>query len=280
MKISIITPTFNSLHILPHALHSVRMQTGVTLEHIVVDGCSTDGTLDFLHERTDLYDVLLHGPDRGLYDAMNKGLRQSTGDVVGILNADDFYPHPAVLQKVALLFDKTDAQAVYGDLLFVDAHRTTRIRRRWQAGPYRRQRFLYGWMPPHPCFFVRRDLYERYGMFDLHFRSSADYELMLRFMYKHHIKPAYLPEVLVHMRTGGQSNASWSNRLRAKREVRAAWKNNALKPLPVTTLLKPIRKIPQFWVRKRMLPPAITLFPGTQAHIETELEQVHGNNIV
>lgn len=248
MKISIITPTFNSLHTLPQALHSVRMQTGVTLEHIVVDGCSTDGTLDFLHERTDLYDVLLHGPDRGLYDAMNKGLRQCTGDVVGILNADDFYPHPAVLQRVVRLFDHTETQAVYGDLLFVDARRTTRIKRRWQAGAFRRHRFLYGWMPPHPTFFVRRELYERYGMFDLHFRSSADYELMLRFLYKHHIKAAYLPEVLVHMRTGGQSNASWKNRLHANREDRLAWRHNNLNPLFFTTWLKPARKIPQFFI--------------------------------
>jgi len=277
---SIITPAYNSRQTIYDTICSVIAQQDVHVELIVVDGGSTDKTLDIVQAFEHGHIRFISEPDNGIYDAMNKGLKMARGRYLGILNSDDYFVDPHILRDVEALFEKTGADTVYGDLNFVDPKHPDKIVRHWRAGSFKRKKFLYGWMPPHPVFFVRRECYEQYGYFDLRYRSSADYELMLRFLYKYGLTAAYLPRVLAHMRTGGQSNASWSNRLRANREDRAAWKNNGLKPLPVTTLLKPIRKIPQFWVRKRMLPPAITLFPGTQAHIETESKQVHRNNIV
>ncbi len=184
--------------------------------------------------------------DQGLYDAMNKGIARASGDIVGILNADDFYAHNQVLEKVARLFQKPEVQAVYGDLDYIHPLKTDRVVRKWRSGHYRRAAFLYGWMPPHPTFFVRKALYKDYGVFDRSFQTAADYELMLRFLYKYKVKVAYLPEVLVKMRTGGQSNADFFTRIHANREDRRAWSVNDLQPYFFTTWLKPLRKLRQF----------------------------------
>lgn len=248
MKISIITVCFNSAATIRDTLESVRAQTHPDVEHIVIDGASTDQTLAIAKEYQHVA-RLLSEPDRGLYDAMNKGIRLATGDVIGILNSDDFYAHPEVLAAVAQRLRESGAGILYGDLIYVHARATRRPVRYWRSGVFRPQYFRHGWMPPHPTFFVRREHYERFGLYDLDFRLAADYELMLRFLYKHRIPACYLPEVLVHMRTGGLSNASLRHRWHANREDRRAWTKNGLRPAFYTLWLKPLRKVSQFLKR-------------------------------
>jgi len=219
------------------------------LEYIVVDGGSTDGTLDVIAPWRDRVDVLISEPDDGLYDGMNKGIAAATGDFVGVLNSDDLYAEVEVLAKVARRLQESGADGLYGDLVYVDRVDTSRVTRKWVSGVYREGAFLQGWMPPHPTFFARREAFERWGGFNLALKSAADYELMLRFIHKHGLQLAYLPEVMVRMRVGGVSNASAGNRLRANREDKAAWRMNGLKPLPWTLVMKPLRKIGQFLKR-------------------------------
>ena len=256
--ISIITATYNASSTIADCLASVNAQT-VPVEHLIVDGASTDNTLDIVREITPLTHILSE-PDKGIYDAMNKGIRLATGDVIGILNADDFYSSPDVLAKVAEVFTDPEVEACYGDLLYVTGKagaekggrgETNNFKtvRYWRSGSYTPEKFYWGWMVPHPTFFVRRSVYKRFGTFKLDLGSAADYEIMVRFLVKHRIKTAYIPEVLVKMRTGGVSNATVKNRIQANIMDRKAWEVNDLKPYPWTILLKPIRKIPQ-WLFK------------------------------
>ncbi len=245
MKVSIITATFNSAATVLDTLKSVQSQTWQELEHIVVDGASIDDTLRLL-EAGKHRGPFVSEPDKGIYDAMNKGIQMASGEIVGILNSDDVYANPTIIEKVVQLFEQTGADAVYGDLWYVDAADMQRVKRKWVAGSYSRESFLYGWMPPHPTFFVRKSVYAQYGSFNLDMYTAADYELMLRFLYKYQIPAAYLPEVMVKMRVGGASNQSLKNRLLANKGDRLAWKVNGLKPYWFTVTLKPIRKITQF----------------------------------
>jgi glycosyltransferase involved in cell wall biosynthesis len=244
VSISIITATFNSGFTIRDCLDSVKDQ-GNKVEHIIIDGGSSDGTLDIVKSYPHIVRVISE-PDHGIYDAMNKGIALATGDVIGILNSDDFYADKMVLTKVARIFSRDGIDSCYGDLLYVDPADITKITRIWKSGPFHKENFFWGWMPPHPTFFVRRQVYDKYGMFNLNLGSAADYELMLRFLVKHKISMAYIPEVLVKMRAGGVSNASLRNRLEANRMDRYAWVMNGLKPYPWTTFLKPLRKIRQF----------------------------------
>ena len=266
-KISIITTTFNAAATLRHCFASLAEQT-VPYEHIVVDGGSTDGTLGIIEGQGSRVSRFISEPDRGLYDALNKGIRMATGEVVGILHADDFFASPHVLERVTKVFEDASVDACYGDLLYVTEEGEARdteqknlnkslitnykshfsIKRYWKSGEYHPRKFYWGWMPPHPTFFVRRAIYERYGLFNLDLGTAADYELMLRFLLKHRISCKYIPEVFTCMRVGGMSNATLGNRLKANRMDRKAWGVNGLKPYPWTIPLKPIRKIPQFFM--------------------------------
>lgn len=248
MKISVITATYNSSATILDTLQSVARQNYKDVEHIIIDGVSTDNTLEIVSAFPGLAHILSE-PDAGIYDAMNKGIRLAKGEIIGILNSDDFYNGNDVLSKVAREFESPDTDAVYGDLQYVHPLQTNKITRTWKSGDYRKEKFLYGWMPPHPTFFVRRRLYEEYGSFNTTLRSAADYELMLRFLLKHGARAAYIPEIIVKMRAGGMSNASVRNRLRANSEDRLAWKLNGLKPYIFTLTLKPIRKITQFIIK-------------------------------
>jgi glycosyltransferase len=185
-------------------------------------------------------------PDAGIYDGMNKGIAMSSGDIVGMLNADDVYAGPDILEKVTDAFRNTAVDACYGDLVYTDPRDLNRVVRYWKSSPYDISRFYWGWMPPHPTFFVRRRVYQQYGLFNLSMGSAADYEIMLRFLLRYRLAAVYLPMVMVRMRTGGVSNRSLKNRLRANRSDRAAWRVNSLSPYPWTTVLKPLRKIGQF----------------------------------
>ncbi len=247
MKISIITIAWNSADTIEATIKSVIEQVHNDIEYIVIDGASTDHTMDIVTRYRDHIDVIISEKDQGIYDAMNKGVNLATGDVIGILNSDDFYGDSRVLSDVSSLFKRTEADAVYADLVYVDRDKTDKVIRYWKAGDYRPGLFKSGWMPPHPTFFVKRKCYDQFGSYSLELRSAADYELMLRFIHKHGIKLAYLPRVTTRMREGGESNVSIKNRIRANREDRKAWRMNDLSPGMFTLTLKPLRKLGQFF---------------------------------
>ena len=247
MKITIITATYNSAATVRDTLASVQSQSYPDIEHLIIDGASSDATLSIVRE-FDHVAACHSQKDRGIYDAMNRGISYATGDIVGILNSDDVYVNNTTIASVIKVFAETGADAVYGDLNYVQADDLNKVVRRWRAGAFDRKSFKWGWMPPHPSFFVKRELYEKFGKFNLEFRSAADYELMLRMAHKHQISCAYLPQVLVKMRTGGVSNASFKNRIRANREDLRAWQVNDLHPYFFTLWLKPLRKLHQYLV--------------------------------
>lgn len=248
MTISIITATYNSAATVRDTLTSVAGQQGVQVEHIIVDGLSRDNTLEIVKDFAHVAKVVSE-KDKGIYDAMNKGISLATGDIVGILNSDDFYNSPAVLAEVMRLFNDPSIDVVYGDLQYVKQDDVSMVTRHWKSGHYKRKYFYYGWMPPHPTFFVRRSIYDKVGVFNTDLRSAADYEMMLRILVRHNAKAGYIPQVLVKMRAGGMSNATLKNRLRANREDRKAWALNDLQPFFFTVWLKPVRKIFQFITR-------------------------------
>lgn len=247
MKVSIITVSYNSSKTICQTIDSVLSQDYPNLEYILVDGNSTDGTKQILQSYYSHKLRYISEIDSGIYDAMNKGIKMSSGDIIGIINADDFYTHGQVLSQVVAAFQTQGVDGVYGDLVYVQADEPGKIIRYWKSGEYKQNSFLQGWMPPHPTFFVKREIYEKYNAFDTRLKSAADYELMLRFIHKYKISVAYIPQVLVSMRTGGVSNASLKNRVRANLEDRLAWKLNRLTPNSLTLLLKPIRKIEQYF---------------------------------
>ena len=248
MKISIITVVFNNVDTLEDTILSVSSQDYRDIEYIIIDGGSTDGTLDIIKSNVDKISNWASEPDEGIYDAMNKGLGIATGDVIGILNADDIYHGQEVISCVMQKFINESAEAVYGDLVYINKEKT-KIIRYWQSGIFSKNNFLWGWMPPHPSFFVKREIYEKYGPFNTSLSSAADYELMLRLIHKHRISLLYVPQILVQMRVGGKSNATLKNRLNAVREDAKAWKINELKPYFFTVALKSFRKISQFFLK-------------------------------
>lgn len=242
---TIITATYNSSATIEDTLNSVSSQDYPNVEHIIVDGMSRDDTVDKV-KRFSHVAQWVSEKDRGIYDAMNKGIGMATGDVVGILNSDDFYASPSVLSKVVETLQETGCDAVYGDLVYVDKEEVGRVVRYWKSGEYVENAFKWGWMPPHPTFFVKRELYQKHGLFNLEMKTAADYELMLRIIHKGKARIAYIPDVLVKMRTGGASNESIFNRLRANADDKKAWAINGVKPFWFTMYLKPIRKIKQY----------------------------------
>jgi glycosyltransferase len=259
MKISIITPSYNSAQTIADTIRSVKSQSYPNIEYIVVDGGSNDETLDIVESFGDVVDQVIYGPDEGIYDAMNKGIKAATGEVIAILNSDDFYVNDYVIERIMHQFIRQQRlDSVYGDLQYVHQENTHQIVRHWESGHFDHKRFLSGWMPPHPSFFVRRSAYEKYGVFNKVMRNSADYELMLRLLFKNRISTQYIPEVFVRMRTGGASGATWKSRFRANREDRMAWEMNELTPRFYTIPMKPLRKLTQFFRRPQTQTPKPT----------------------
>jgi glycosyltransferase involved in cell wall biosynthesis len=248
MKISIVTATYNSAATVADTLRCIRDQIHPEIEHIIVDGGSTDGTLGIVKDFPHVAKVIT-GKDDGIYDAMNKGILAAGGEVIGILNSDDVYTDNTVLAEIAAAFIDKAVMTVYADLQYVHPEDLNRIQRTWKTGVFRKRKFYFGWMPPHPTFFVRRTVYEQAGLFNLGLRSAADYEMMLRILLRLGMTAYYIPRVIVKMRAGGMSNASIFNRLRANREDRLAWKLNGLRPYFFTLYLKPLRKIHQFIIK-------------------------------
>lgn len=248
MKVSIITTCYNSAATIRDTLESVSRQDYAHIEHILIDAGSTDATVQIISDFPHVARVISE-QDHGIYYGMNKGLNICSGDVICFLNSDDWYPQTDVISQVVDILKKKKVQVVYGDLQFVDRTDVNKIARTWRSGKFYRKNLYYGWMPPHPTFFALKEVYEQVGIFNTTLRNAADYELMLRVLLKHEFDASYLPQVLVKMRRGGYSNAKLIHRLRANREDNMAWHINGLKPKMVTRYLKPLRKIPQFFLR-------------------------------
>jgi len=243
-EISIITPVFEDPRV-EHALESIRAQRDVSgVETIVVDGGSTGETRQVLGAHDDLINTLISEPDDGVYDAMNKGIDRASGDIIGILNADDRYQDPTVLRRVLDSLSASGASLCYGDLVYVDDAES--VVRYWKSGAYNPNRFYFGWMPPHPTVFVRQTVYDRYGTFDLNYRIAADYEFLLRVLLAGDVSATYVDDVLVRMATGGQSNASVRNIFDANIEVYRAWRKHDLRGGLHVPVVKPLRKFSQY----------------------------------
>jgi glycosyltransferase involved in cell wall biosynthesis len=251
MKVSIITISFNSAATIEDTIRSVVAQDYPNLEYIIVDGNSKDGTQEIVNRYQSSIAQFVSEPDKGIYDGMNKGLKLATGDIIGILNSDDIYEDTSVISDMVKLFESSHCKAAYADLVYVDRIDTSKVTRYWKSGAYKAGAFRKGWMPPHPTFFVRKSIYDQFGYFNLSLKSAADYEIMLRFIHKHGIQPAYLPRVITRMRSGGQSNLSIKNRIKANREDRKAWSINGIKPGLFTLIRKPLSKIFQFMKKGR-----------------------------
>ena len=247
LKVSIITATYNSASTIADTIRSVAEQSYPHIEHLIVDGFSKDDTMDIVKSYEDERIKILSGKDKGLYDAMNKGIGAATGDIIGILNSDDFYASSKIIEQVVGVFKQYGVDTVYGDLDFVDPIQTSKVVRRWISGEFYRPNFIKGWMPPHPTFFVKREVYEKYGQFRLDMGSSADYELMLRFLYKNQVSTHYLHRIMIHMRMGGASTASLGAHAKANQYDRRAWEVNGLQPQWYTLHMKPLRKVLQYF---------------------------------
>ena len=244
--VTIITVTYNSAAFLQDCIDSVRSQTYPNIEYIVVDGKSTDGTMAIVRQNEALLHSWISETDKGMYDAINKGMELATGDIIGILNSDDVLDNPGVIDHIVACFEKEGVDSVYGDLEFVDRNDLNKVMRIWKGQPFKRSRFRYGWMPAHPTFYIKRSLVQQYGGYENHFFSAADYEFMSRYLYLHRVSACYIPELLVRMRMGGQSNATLKQRLRANRRDYLAMKKNNI-PFPfVVSILKPLIKLHQF----------------------------------
>lgn len=247
MKVSIITVSFNSAQTIADSIKSVINQDYKDIEYIIIDGKSSDNTLAVIEPFKAQLAKLISEPDKGIYDAMNKGLALATGDVIGILNSDDVYADKAVISDIVLAMQRANTDACYADLCYVEKDNLSKVVRYWQSGPYVKDNFQKGWMPPHPTFFLKRECYQKFGFFNTEFRTSADYEIMLRMLFKEGSSCTYLPRVIIQMRVGGQSNVSIKNRIKANREDRKAWTVNGLKPGIFTLFRKPLSKISQFF---------------------------------
>lgn len=245
MKLSIITAVYNRQATVAQAIESVSSQTHDNVEHLIIDGASKDGTLAEVQRLAHPGMRVISEPDRGIYDALNKGIRHATGDVVGLMHSDDFFAHDRVLEKVAFAFASTGADAVYGDLDYVAAQETSRVIRRWQSGEFAPHLLARGWMPPHPTLFVRREEMMRLGLYNTDYRIAADYEAILRWFGKGGLQIAYIPEVLVKMRVGGESNRSMGRMLRKSREDYRALRTNGVGGVQALAW-KNLSKLPQF----------------------------------
>lgn len=248
MLFSIITATYNSQDFLQYALDSYAKQTHLEKELIIIDGASGDATLKLVNDNKKMVGQFLSEKDKGIYDALNKGILLARGGIIGILHSDDFFADDKVLSAVNKIFeDDSSVAAVYGDLQYVDRNNPNRVIRNWISGIYYREKFKYGWMPPHPTLFIKKECFIKYGLYDLNYHSAADYDLILRFLFKNNLKTQYLPKILTKMRVGGLSNHSFQHRLKANKEDRVAMVANGLKFPLIVAILKPLRKLGQYW---------------------------------
>ncbi len=248
MKVSIITICLNSQDTIFDCLNSIANQGYPSIECIIIDGGSKDRTMDIVNNFTNLDKKVISEPDFGIYDALNKGMQLATGSIIGVLHSDDILADKLSISSIVEGFMQNPSfQCVHGDLVYVDRFKIDDVQRYWQAGIGSKKQFLFGWMPPHPTFYIKKDLIKQVGGYRMDLGTAADYEFMLRVMVKFGYKSFYIRKVLVKMRLGGMSNVSMKHRLLANFNDRNAWKVNNLKPYFFTIPFKPLRKIHQFF---------------------------------
>lgn len=247
MKISIITVVLNRANTIRRTIESVISQSYKDIEYIIIDGGSTDGTLDIVNSYRDKIDVIISEKDNGIYDAMNKGLGIATGDVIGFLNSDDYYTNSMALEKVVEKFKSNNIDAVFADIVFTNEN--NKVIRYWKVGEFKRFKIKLGWMPPHTTFFVKRSIFQRYGGFDSNYTISGDYELAVRLLWRFNIAVSYIPEVLVNARIGGATNKDIKSIIRSSMEVYRVIKTHKIGGI-LTLIIRHLSRIPQF-IRKR-----------------------------
>lgn len=250
MKISVITAVFNRVDTIGAAIESVQSQTHADVEHVIQDGGSSDRTLDVVRKAANATTKIITERDNGIYDAINRGIGNASGDVIGLMHSDDMFAGPDVLAQVAAAFDNPNVDGVYGDLQYVAADDPTRIIRHWTSGGYTPAKLKQGWMPPHPTLYLRRKVFDQHGLYDTSLQIAADYDAILRYLAGGNIQLAYIPQVLVKMRVGGESNRSLERILRKSREDLTAIRRNGVGGLGVL-IQKNIRKVGQFIVKEQ-----------------------------
>lgn len=249
MKVTIITVCLNAATTIGDTIKSVLAQDYPEIEYLIVDGASTDGTMDVVRSYGERITRAVSERDHGMYESMNKGLRMASGDVVGFLHSDDMLSSPTIISEIVAAFRETDAECVFGDIDIVHRRDTDRVLRRWRAGPHRRGALPRGWYPPHPTLYVRRSVLDEVGPFDERYRIAADMDHMLRLFEVRGVRSHYLPRVVVHMRSGGLSNKSLRNIWRANIETWQSLHHHGFQVGPWFIGLKILRKIPQLFVR-------------------------------
>lgn len=245
LTISIVTAVYNRVDTLYDALESVQQQSYPSVQHVIIDGGSTDGTIDLVRSKASADAIVVSEPDEGIYDALNKGAARATGDVIGLLHSDDIFAHADVLSQVAATFQDESIMAVYGDLQYVGRDDTSKVVRYWRSGEFRTNRLGWGWMPPHPALFLRREIIDQLGGYDTTFRIAGDYDAILRYFSIDGFRAAYIPEVLVKMRLGGESNRSFGKIIKKSREDWRAIRQNRVGGVH-TLAFKNLRKVGQF----------------------------------
>lgn len=250
MKISVVTAVYNRVHTILDAVESIQNQSYSNIEHVIQDGGSGDGTLERIAPIMGSATTLVSERDNGIYDAINRGIARASGEVIGLMHSDDLFAHSQVLERVAEKFADPSVDGVYGDLEYVAATDTQKVVRYWKSGEYTPKRLARGWMPPHPTLYLRREVFDRFGLYDTSFSIAADYDAMLRYLAKGQITLAYIPEVMVRMRLGGESNRSLERIVRKTREDYRAIRNNQVGGLG-TLAAKNFSKIGQFFVKEQ-----------------------------
>lgn len=247
MRVTLITATYNSQKYLEDCIVSVINQRYKDIEHIIIDGKSKDNTLAIIKKYESNIAGWISETDRGMYDAINKGMEMATGDIIGILNSDDMLDAEDVIECIVKAFEEKQVDSIYGDLEYVDPTDTNKIYRIWKGKEYKRSLFNFGWMPAHPTFYFRTGLFKKYGGYENHYFSAADYEFMARYLYKYRVSAYYLPKLIVKMRRGGQSNSSLRQRFRANRRDYLAMKKNNIPFAFLVSILKPLSKVHQYY---------------------------------
>jgi glycosyltransferase involved in cell wall biosynthesis len=246
LKISVITVCRNSENTIGQTLISVKSQTYREIEHIVIDGRSNDNTLAVVHKVGKHVAHVISERDKGIYDAMNKGLALATGDVIGFLNSDDIFANAEVVARIAETMKNPSIDACYGDLIYVDQSDMSKVVRYWKSGEFNCGDFFRGWVPAHPTFYARRKVYQEFGGFDLNINLAADFDILLRFFEVHKISVEYIPEILIKMRLGGATNASWNSIYRQNREIAEIFKKYGFSIGWKLFINRFIRRITQF----------------------------------
>jgi glycosyltransferase involved in cell wall biosynthesis len=250
LKISVITVVYNRVETIADAIESVKQQRYGLVEHVIQDGGSTDGTLSVIEKTVGTSMLVRSEPDLGIYDAINRGVARATGDIIGVMHSDDIFAHAGVLSQIATIMTDPNVDGVYGDLKYVASSDLGRVIRYWRAGEYKPAKLYRGWMPPHPTLYLRREVFEKWGVYDTSFKIAADYDVMLRYLGKGNIRLSYIPEVLVLMRAGGESNRSLKQIILKTKEDLIAIRKNKMGGFG-TLFMKNIRKVDQF-IRKEV----------------------------